>query len=517
MKIADIFETRVEEKIAPVIKVGDLQDEAKLAGEIGCYVVTPLIEKCIDDFLDHYTDSLRKDTEEVGVWISGYFGSGKSHLSKVLALLVENRVLKGQTAAKRLEARIPGDAPRRASILRELALLASCDTRVLAFNLNTLVDQPDTALARLLLSQYYQHKGYSSNVLYAGVIEQELDRRGKLAELHQEAQRITGRWWPEIQRNPAFYARGLYNAASTVAPDAFAKPEDVAAALVSAEKGELVNVERFVSTVLEDLEPLIRELKKPCRMVLVLDEAGQWIGDNDERLAQLQALVETAAIRGRGRIWLTVTTHEDMGTVLQSARRLRPDMKKIEDRFRFKFSLTTENIERVLEDRILKKKIAGADAVRDAYNSARGVVRSLGELSGVQGRSLLECDEQRFVDFYPFFPYQVELIPEIVKTLRARGGRADQLSGSTRTLLAITQDILRAGRKPYLKLAVGELVSFDEVYYNLSGEGEISPDIRRELSQIEKVVNGANPLTRRVTEILFLIDELTIRALEPRH
>ncbi len=74
MKIADIFETRVEEKIDPVIKVGDLQDEAKLAGEIGCYVVTPLIEKCIDDFLDHYTDSLRKDTEEIGVWISGYFG-----------------------------------------------------------------------------------------------------------------------------------------------------------------------------------------------------------------------------------------------------------------------------------------------------------------------------------------------------------------------------------------------------------------------------------------------------------
>jgi hypothetical protein len=507
MKIAEIFETAVEDKIDPVIKVGDLQDEQKLANEIGCYVVTPFIEKCIDDFLDHYTDSFRKDTEEIGVWISGYFGSGKSHLSKILALLVENRTLKGQTAAKRFEARIPLDAARRSSIVRSLSQLPSCETRVLAFNLNTLVDKPDTPLARLLLSQYYQYRGYSSNVLYAGVIERELDRIGKLGALYKEAEKAAGRPWADIQRNPAFYAKALYSAASAVAPDRFPKPEDVALALQSAEKGELINPDRFIASVLEDLEARIRELKKPCRLVLVLDESGPWIGDNEDRLAQLQALVETAAIKGRGKIWLIVTTHEDMGTVLQSARRLKPDMKKIEDRFRFRFSLTTENIERVLEDRVLKKKIAGADAVRAAYDAARGVVRSLGELSGVE-RTFPECDETRFVQFYPFFPYQVELIPEIVKTLRAKGGRAEQLSGSTRTLLAITQDILRAGRRPYLKLPVGEMVSFDEVYHNLSGEGEISPDIRKELSQIEKVVTGANSLTRRVAEILFLIDEL---------
>ncbi|MBV8358115.1 MAG: BREX system P-loop protein BrxC [Deltaproteobacteria bacterium] len=507
MNIGEIFETPVEQKIDPVIKVGDLHDEDRLAGEIGCYVVTPFIEKCIDDFLDHYTDTLRKDTEEIGVWVSGYFGSGKSHLSKILGLLVENRTLKGVSAAKRFEARIPADATRRASILRNLGQIPACESKVLAFNLNTLVDSPTTPLARLLLAQYYQHKGYSPNVLYAGVVERELDRLGKLAQLHSEAAKRSGHPWADIQKNPGFYAKALYAAASAVAPEAFPKPEDVGVALQRAEKGELINVDRLVSTVLEDLDSKIKETKKPCRLVFVLDESGQWIGDNQDRLAQLQALVEIAAIRGRGRIWLTVTTHEDMGTVLQTARQLKSDMKKIEDRFRFKFSLTTENIERVLEDRVLKKKIAGADAVKAVYDSARGVIRSLGELSGIE-RALPECDEERFGQFYPFFPYQIWLIPEIVKSLRAKGGRAEQLSGSTRTLLAITQDILRAGRRPYPKLPVGEMVSFDEIYYNLSGEGEVSPDIRRELSQIEKVVSGATALTRRIAESLFLIDEL---------
>jgi hypothetical protein len=179
MKLADIFETRIEEKIDPVIKVGEVQDEAKLASEVGAYVVTPTIEKYVDEFLEHYTDSFRLQTTEIGAWISGYFGSGKSHLAKILALLAENRSLQGHAAARRFEARVPLMAPRRASIQRNLGRVDQCSTLVLAFNLNTLVDSKTTPLPRLLLSQYYQSRGYSSNLLYARVIEQEIDRRGK--------------------------------------------------------------------------------------------------------------------------------------------------------------------------------------------------------------------------------------------------------------------------------------------------------------------------------------------------
>src|SRR5262249_26052303 len=69
--IGDVFQTPVAEKIPPVIKVGETDDERKLAAEIGSYVVTPLIEKHLDTFLDHYTDTILKDTDEIGVWISG--------------------------------------------------------------------------------------------------------------------------------------------------------------------------------------------------------------------------------------------------------------------------------------------------------------------------------------------------------------------------------------------------------------------------------------------------------------
>ena len=170
MLLRDVFETRIEEKIEPVIKVGERHNQKKLAAEIGSYVVTPTIEKFIDDFLEHYTDTFRKETGEIGIWISGYFGSGKSHLAKIFSLLVENPNLDGVSADKRFESRLPVDSSSRKSILRSLSQLGYCDTQALAFNINTLADSKKTPLPRLLLSQYYLSKGYGANLLYARVI-----------------------------------------------------------------------------------------------------------------------------------------------------------------------------------------------------------------------------------------------------------------------------------------------------------------------------------------------------------
>jgi hypothetical protein len=279
--------------------------------------------------------------------------------------------------------------------------------------------------------------------------------------------------------------------------------------LKEAERGELYNVAFMVDTILTDLNEREKKTRKQQRLLLVLDESGQWIEDDQGRLSQLQALVEEAAIKGQGKLWLIVTTHGDMGSIYKEARALEGDMKKIEGRFRFKPALTTENIELVLEDRLFKKTIAGRKKIEDLYESrGSGLLRGLGELANVTGRTLPACTKEKFATYYPFFPYQVHLIPEIVKTLRSKGGRGEQMSGSTRTLLAITQDILRAGRRKYLDEGLGTLVSFDELYDNLSGEGEISPDVRTELSRIKETVPGATPLTPRVAEVLYLVREV---------
>jgi hypothetical protein len=507
MQIGELFETRVEEKIEPVIKVSETADEHKLAAEIGSYVVTPLIERHLDDFLEHYTDTFLSQTTEIGVWISGYFGSGKSHLAKIMALLVEDRTLEGASACDRFAVRIPPDAPRRNAILRSLKRVDQCETQVLAFNLNVLVGDKDRPLPGLLLSQYYLSRGYSNNLIYARVIEAELDKQGKLDALHSAVEARAKKSWIDVQRNLSFYRTHLYAAACEVAPDVFPSPQDVTRALQDAERGEIYNVDFLVSTILADLKQREQTAKKPRRMLLVLDESGQWIATNRGRLDQLQALIEEAAVQGQGKVWIVVTTHGDMGSIYQEARARESDMKKIEGRFRFKPALTTENIELVLENRLFRKKLAGLQELDALYASRGGVLRGIGELANTS-QTLPSCTADKFAVYYPFFPYQVHLIPEVVKSLRSKGGRGEQMSGSTRTLLAITQDVLRSGRRPYLDEPLGALVSFDEVYHNLAGEGEISPDVRTEISRIKDAVPGATGLTPRVAEVLYLVHEL---------
>ncbi len=507
MKISELFETKVAEKIEPVIKVGETEDEHKLAAEIGSYVITPMIEKLLDDFLEHYTDSFLSNTTEIGVWISGYFGSGKSHLAKILALLAENRELAGVSACDRFTARIPPDSSAKNSITRSLSRMNQCETKVLAFNLNTLADSKDRPLPGILLSQYYHSQGYGTNLLYARVIEAELDKQGKLEDLHSAVETSAKKSWAGIQQNLSFYRTHLYKAACQVAPDIFSSVEEVDKALKEAESGELYNVEFLIRTALDDLEDRKKEVKIPQRLMLVLDESGQWIGDDSNRLAQLQALIEEAAIKGQGKVWIAVTTHGDIGSIFKEARALAGDMKKIEARFRYKPAMTTENIELVLEDRLFKKKLSGKQVLDELYTSRGGVLRGLGELANTS-QTLPAASQEKFAVYYPFFPYQIHLVPEIVKSLRSKGGRGEQMTGSTRTLLAISQDILRAGRRNYLDEGVGALVSFDEVYHNLVGEGEVSPDVRTELSRLKEVVPDATGLTPKVAEVLYLIREL---------
>ena len=125
---------------------------------------------------------------------------------------------------------------------------------MLAFNLNTLADSRSRPLPALLLSQYYLSCGYSANLIYARVIEAELDKQGKLSALHSAVEKRAKKPWAEIQKNLSFYRTHLYNAACEVAPEVFSSPQDVDQSLKEAERGELHNVAFLVDTILFDLK-----------------------------------------------------------------------------------------------------------------------------------------------------------------------------------------------------------------------------------------------------------------------
>jgi hypothetical protein len=505
VRVGQAFEVPVEQPIEPVVKLAALDDETALAAELATTVVTPLWEGYLDDLLYAYVQSLERPTSEVGFWISGYFGAGKSHLAKVILLALADRPFGARRAAELLLERVAPSARRHRRLGESVARLAEVSTVTLALNLAEVAAGRSRSLGELLLGAYYRSRGYGDNLLYAQVIEAELDRRGKLAELHRAVAACAGRAWSEICGNLSFYTEALCRAASELVPERFSSPEQVARALGQAESGELRGVGLFVRTALGDLERSERETGRRHRLLVVLDEAGAWIGSDGARLGELGALCELLASSGRGRAWLGVVTHGDLETVERQAAMAEADAKTIESRFRFRFDLTSENLGLVLEERLLRKTPAAERELLRIYAERGGALRELGELSGAT-RPLPACDATRFVRHYPLLPYHAQLVPEIVRTLRARAGREAALTPSTRTLLGVVQDVLRAGRRPHLDLALGVLVGLDEVCANLLASGELGPDAGRELERVRALAPEAGELGQRVAEILLLLD-----------
>src|ERR1017187_10121138 len=102
--IRSLFTGNIDRNIEEVIKV-DQNDEDVIRGEIEDYVVTDAIARHFEGILDHYAETPNKPHEGIAIWVSGFFGSGKSSFAKMLGLAIENRPVMGQPAGERFGAR----------------------------------------------------------------------------------------------------------------------------------------------------------------------------------------------------------------------------------------------------------------------------------------------------------------------------------------------------------------------------------------------------------------------------
>ena len=99
MQIKEMFEKQIDRDIKGVIKVGQ-SDEENVYQELDEYVVTKELLKHFRDFFDNYEKGINSNTDKMGVWISGFFGSGKSHFLKILSHLLKNSVVEGKRAVE---------------------------------------------------------------------------------------------------------------------------------------------------------------------------------------------------------------------------------------------------------------------------------------------------------------------------------------------------------------------------------------------------------------------------------
>lgn len=396
--LRQIFAKPIDRSIDGVIKA---DDDASLKLELDEYVITGEIAQRLEQFFDAYNNYETAN----GVWISGFFGSGKSHLLKMLAVLLENRTVEGVRALEVFEGKpeLVGN-PMLAGALRKAVSIPS---RSILFNIDQKADVITRTDVDALLSVFQkvfdEMCGYYGKQPYIAQFERDLDGRGQLETFRTAFAEISGKPW-ERGREQAILEKA--NIARAFAQASGGRPEDAADILSQYRKDTRVSIEDFAKSV----KTWIDAQPRGFRLNFFVDEVGQYIADNVKLMTNLQTIAESLNTRCRGQAWIIVTSQQDMASVIGDlTARQENDFSKIMARFGCKMPLNSADVAEVIQRRLLAKTEEGEVKLGHLHDREENNLRTLFDFADGSMRLTNFQGRDNFISSYPFPPYQYTL------------------------------------------------------------------------------------------------------------
>lgn len=494
--INEIFAKPIGRAIEGVIKA---DDTSHLATEVEEYVLTNEAAKGLEHVLEAYTNY----TNANGVWISGFFGSGKSHLLKMLAHLLGDidghdyprSQVSAQFQAKADDAFLPA-LIEKADRIAAKSLLFNIDQKA------TLIskDQND-ALLKVFMKIFDESRGYYGNQGHIARFESDLDDRGQYDAFKEAFERVAGIPWTQGREQAALEAGHIDQAFAEV------NGTESPGIIRQYSANYSVSIEDFADAVAGWLD----QQSDGFRLNFFVDEVGQFIGTNTQLMLNLQTIAESLATKCKGRAWIFVTSQEDMEKVGGDRTKSQAnDFSKIQARFKNRLKLTSQDVEEVIRKRLLDKTDAAKVDVAALYAAEHANFKTLFDF--VEGRHYPNYrDEQHFVGTYPFVTYQFPLFQSAIESISDHNifeGRNSSVG--ERSMLGVVQEVARSLSDKTL----GDLASFDQMF-----EG-----IRASLkSANQRAINDAErspslpPLAVRLLKALFLVKYVDTFKATPRN
>jgi hypothetical protein len=194
-RIIEVFNEEVSRTIEPVVQVEASSNE-QLIDEIEEYVVTPAIRDYFINLLENYLKLQDAPSQKIGIWVSGFFGSGKSSFAKMLGYALENRQLDGETVRGKLLRRFGGNE-RIAGLFGKLdALEKERPTQAVVFDMSRDAVKKHNFVSEAMYQQLLAHFGYSTDVVLAE-LELHLEREGRYGEFIETFRRLHGIDWKD--------------------------------------------------------------------------------------------------------------------------------------------------------------------------------------------------------------------------------------------------------------------------------------------------------------------------------
>ena len=501
MKIQDLFERDIHRPINGVVKADQL-DADSVWQELDEFVVTRELTKHINDLVSVLLSTIESEENasgKNGVWISGFFGCGKSHFIKVLSYLLENHE-HAHEGEHRRAVDFFADKFDDAMLFADLKKVASAATDTILFNVDSKADNRPgrDALLRVFLKVLNEKQGYSGDHPHIAHMERHLDEEGKFDVFQSAFERESGDAWLETRDAWEFHRDEVVAAVK----EALGQSADSVEKWVDGgEDNFSLTVENFAKWVKRYLD----SMGSDHRIMFLVDEVGQFIGNDTHLMLNLQTITEQLGTVCNGRAWVVVTSQEDLDAVLGDLNNTRQqDFSKIQGRFKTRLSLSSANVDEVIKERLLRKNAAAAAPLAAAYEGEHDILKN--QLSfvnaGMSFKTYVDGDD--FAACYPFAAYQFTLVQKVFESIRKAGATGLHLSQGERSTL----DAFQSGAKQIGEEEVGALVPFYRFYPAV--EGFLETAVKRTIDHAGDN-HALESFDTTVLQVLFLIryiDEL---------
>ena len=486
MNIDELFLKPVNRPIDGVIKADDSRN---IQTELEEYVVTRDVAKGLGIFTDRYLTELTAN----GVWISGFFGSGKSHLLKILSLILDAQPLDSGVRPSDIILPKIDDEIVKANLRKATAI----PSRSILFNIDQKFDgiggDHSAPILEVFVKVLNELQGYYGKQGYIARFERDLDVRGDLIPFKETYLRVNSSSWEKDREAIATARRAAFGKAYA---EHFGVSEADASSLMRQVREDYrVSIESFAQMV----KDYIARQPAGFRLNFFVDEVGQFIGQNSKLMLNLQTVAETLGTLCDGRAWVFVTSQADLEGVLGAFKGMEAqDLTKIMGRFKTRLTLASADVREVIQKRLLAKKEAEPEVLTDIYDAEKDNLQTLfrfGDnsinLPGWRG-----SDE--FCGFYPFHTYQFDLFQLAIQQLSKHGVFTGKyLSVGERSMLAVFQEVAKAVRHE----AVGRLATFDMMYDGIAAS--IRGDMQTSIKMAEARLGEGIPI--RILKSLFLL------------
>lgn len=416
MLIKDILTIDLSEDIKNVIDLEDISEKA-IQSEIESYIITDGLAKEYSNFVSIYTSNII----ETGVWLSGFYGSGKSYFGKLLGYMMSNRNISGTPARDRIMQRFIG-IDDEALAKNSIAKLNSINSRVVFMD----IAKQDTskgfayALFRNFLKSLELPENEHGFLLFSLMCDTDYSNANDFV------QDKLGISWSELKHNRTVY---------------IGKVKEIYLSLGNSE-GDYNNIlttirreidEFSASKLREELNNYFKAVKDE-KVVFLFDEASEAINQKKFTLLDLEGLSESLSSLG-GKVWTIAIAQEKLDDVINNSNVSKAQLTKVTDRFKTKIHLEATEVDVIIRSRLLKKNDSAIKKLKEHYQNNSG---KIADHSGLNGANKTETEDS-FVTYYPFYQNQFGLLQNF---LFGRQGYAST-KVAARGMIITTYDILK--------------------------------------------------------------------------